>query len=444
VGSGLTAAAVPEVWAGPECSFLTVGDWACDQLTLTGHDRRLADIDRLARLGVSAVRYPVLWGRDRRTGEATDWGWSATRLARLETRGLRPVLGLLHHGFGPAGADPLQPGWARRFAAYAARVAVSAPAGASFLPLNEPLTTARFGGLYGWWPPYRRDPAAFAALLLAQAEAYLLAARAIRAVRPGATILLNEDVGRTIAAPGCRDVADRHNERRWLSFDLVTGRVDHSHPAWSALAATRRGRRVLELLRTEPEPPDVLGVDHYVTSDRYVDDRLEEFPAHTHAHEGGRIYADVEVARVHGHAVGGFARAIGDAWDRYRLPVALTEVQLAGDPEEQAAWWNEAWAAAEDATRRGIPVRSVTAWSAFGAYDWSSVLRTPRGAYEAGAYDASAPGAPRRTALGEAIAATAAGRPAPPATGWWRRPDRACYWPDGPAAARRSSAARIA
>jgi dTDP-4-dehydrorhamnose reductase len=442
VGSGLSVA--PEIWAGPECSFLTVGDWACDQLTLTGHDRRLADIDRIARLGVTAVRYPILWGRDRRTGEATDWVWAATRLARLDARQLRPVIGLLHHGFGPRGSDPGARGWARSFARYAARVAAAAPAGAWFVPVNEPLTTARFGGLYGWWPPYERDPATFATLLLAQCEAFLRAARAIRAARPRATVVLNEDLGRTFAAPGCRDVAERHNERRWLTFDLVTGRFDRSHPAWAPHGRTAQHRRILDLLRREPEPPDVLGLDHYVTSDRYLDDRLDRFPEHTHAREGSRTYADVEVARVAGLDLGGFASAIDDAWSRYRLPVALTEVQLAGEPGDQLAWWGEAWAAAIAAAGRGIPVRAVTAWSVFGAYDWSSVLRFRRGAYEPGAFDASRPGVPRRTPLGETVAATAAGRPATPGIGWWRRPDRVRYWPDDSGATAGEARERVA
>ena len=76
MGGLIAAPPLPGVWAGPECAFLTVGEWACDQLALTGHDRRVDDIDRLAALGISGVRYPVLWGRDGGTGEATDWGWA--------------------------------------------------------------------------------------------------------------------------------------------------------------------------------------------------------------------------------------------------------------------------------------------------------------------------------------------------------------------------------
>jgi len=157
------------VWVGPECSFLTVGDWHCDQLALTGHDRRVDDLDPLAGLGATGIRMPILWGRGggRRS---TDWRWAEARMRRAIDLGLQPVVGLLHHGFGPAGRDPLDPGWPAAFGRFAGAVAARLQVD-TVLPINEPLTTARFGALYGWWSPYARDPAVFASLLLAQCHA---------------------------------------------------------------------------------------------------------------------------------------------------------------------------------------------------------------------------------------------------------------------------------
>ena len=53
----------PEMWAGVECTVNRVGDRWFDQLTRNGHDTREDDIDRLAALGVRALRFPVLWER---------------------------------------------------------------------------------------------------------------------------------------------------------------------------------------------------------------------------------------------------------------------------------------------------------------------------------------------------------------------------------------------
>lgn len=418
----------PEVWAGPECSWLQVGDWACDQLALTGHDERIEDLDLLAGLGVRAVRYAILWGRSTDPAEGTDWAWAEERLRRLDELGIRPIVGLLHHGFGPPGIDPLEPGWADAFGRYAGEVARRFPTVTDFLPINEPLTTARFAGLYGWWPPYGRDVATFAGLLLAQAEGYLAAARAIRAQRPDARLYANDDLGRSVGRGPCGVRARRHSERRWLGFDLVAGRVDESHPWWSVLATSDRARRALAALRREPVVPDVLGIDYYVTSDRYLDQRTSDYPGSYHAADEYGGYADVELARIAGFEIGGFEARIRETWARYGLPVALSEVHLAGEPEDQVAWWLEAVQAADRAARDGISVRGVTAWAAFGAQDWCSVLRAPRGAYAAGCFDVSG-GEPRLTRLGEAVRTTAQRQSVQARAGWWRRPERALFEP---------------
>ena len=100
-----TAGGRPEVWAGVECTVNRVGDVYFDQLTRSGHDRRSDDVNRLAALGVRAVRYPVLWERHARGGPdgPFDWTWADARLTRLWKLGVRPIVGLVHHGSGPPG-----------------------------------------------------------------------------------------------------------------------------------------------------------------------------------------------------------------------------------------------------------------------------------------------------------------------------------------------------
>ena len=94
-----------------------------------------------------------------------------------------------------------------------------------------------------------------------------------------------------------------------------------------------------------------------------------------------------------------------------RLPIALTEVHLAGDSADQVAWWSEAWTAAVEAAAAGIPVAGVTAWAAFGAVDWSSLLRRDDGDYAPGCFDVHE-AVPQLTPLGRAVAASSSGRAA--------------------------------
>jgi dTDP-4-dehydrorhamnose reductase len=87
----------------------------------------------------------------------------------------------------------------------------------------------------------------------------------------------------------------------------------------------------------------------------------------------------------------------------------------------------EAVEAATECLAAGIPFEGVTAWSAFGAFEWSSILRNPSGSYATGCFDIRADGQPQLTPLGAAVRATAAGQSIRWWPGWWRRPERALH-----------------
>jgi dTDP-4-dehydrorhamnose reductase len=182
-------------------------------------------------------------------------------------------------------------------------------------------------------------------------------------------------------------------------------------------------------LVSRPSPPDLLGVDTYVTSERWLDHRMRLFPRASWGGNGRRRFADVESVRVVETRFGGIGAAIRDTWRRYGRPIVLSEVHLGGRSEDQVAWWTEAVAATVRARERGMDVRAITSWAAFGLQDWTSLLREERGDYESGAFDARVD-PPALTPLGEAVRATARG--AVPVEGrarrgWWRRTDRAVF-----------------
>jgi len=60
-----------ELWAGPECTVNRVGDRYLDQMRSSGFDRRLDDIDRLASLGITRLRFPLIWERTAPDGPAS-------------------------------------------------------------------------------------------------------------------------------------------------------------------------------------------------------------------------------------------------------------------------------------------------------------------------------------------------------------------------------------
>src|SRR5690554_4957706 len=182
------------LWGGVECTINRVGDAWSSQLERSGHLQRPEDLDAFAALGIAAVRQPVLWEQVAPGGMAhADWSWPDACLRRLRSHDIAPIVGLLHHGCGPAGTGLDEPGVAERFAHYAAAVARRYPWVRDWTPVNELLTTARFSGLYGHWSPHGRDPATFWRILANECRATVLAMRAIRRVIPDARLVQTDD-----------------------------------------------------------------------------------------------------------------------------------------------------------------------------------------------------------------------------------------------------------
>ena len=150
-----------ELWGGVECTVVRLGDQYRDQVVETGHSVRLADLDAIAELGIRTVRYPIMWERVAPDDpEQLDFAWHDERLRRLRELGIRVIGGLVHHGSGPRYTSLLDPEFPDKLADYAGRVAERYPWIDMWTPVNEPLTTARFSGLYGHWYPHRHDEAA--------------------------------------------------------------------------------------------------------------------------------------------------------------------------------------------------------------------------------------------------------------------------------------------
>jgi dTDP-4-dehydrorhamnose reductase len=400
-----------ELWAGLECTLNRVGDRQHDQLAFAGHYDRLGDLERLAELGVRTIRYPVLW--ERVAGAAAPvarWAHPDAALRRLRELGIEPIVGLVHHGSGPLHTNLLDDGFAEGLAAFARSVAARYPWVRRFTPVNEPLTTARFSALYGLWYPHARDARSFWRALLNQVRATRLAMRAIREVTPGAELVQTEDLGCTHATPALRYQADFENERRWLTFDLLTGRVGPDHPMYQyarfgGLAADEIAHAVGEGCE-----PAIIGINHYLTSERWLDERLDRYPEGSHGGNGQHRYADVEAVRVADASLVGPRQLIEQTWERYRLPVAITEAHLGCTREQQMRWLLEAWRAAVDARAAGADVRAVTAWAALGTHDWNSLVTRLDGHYEPGLFGVRAP-TPRPTALAAGRRAVAWGEP---------------------------------
>jgi dTDP-4-dehydrorhamnose reductase len=435
-----------ELWGGLEATIVRIGDRFRDQIAETGHSERIEDLDRIAALGIRTLRYPFLWEAisPDRPDEAR-WEWHDERAERLRALGIRPIAGLVHHGSGPAYTSLVDPSFPELLAQHAANVARRYPWIDLYTPVNEPLTTARFSALYGHWYPHARTDALFFRALVNECRATILAMREIRKITPAAKLVQTEDIGRVFSTPALAYQAEFENDRRWLSFDLLFGRFTRRHPWWSVLVASGIAERDLDEIADGGVMPDIVGLNTYLTSERYLDQRLARYPEHLWGGNGRNIYADAEAVRVRSlEGLVGPEQRIREVWDRYGAPIAVTEVHHGCTRDEQLRWLVEVWRAAEALRQAGADIRAVTIWSLFGAVDWNSLLTREAGLYEPGPFDVRGP-SPRPTALAHAAASLAKqGRfehPVLDTAGWWRR-DTRFYKPGSAAIARDPDPAR--
>lgn len=418
---GPSAADTLEVWGGMECTVNRVGDQYHDQLRWSGHDDRADDLEEFAALGLRYLRYPILWERTQ------EWRQTDARMRRVRALGIQPIVGLLHHGSGPMDTSLVDHAFPTKLAGFAARVAERYPWVDRYTPVNEPFTTARFSCLYGLWYPHLRSARACVRALLLQCRGIVLSMREIRRVNPTAQLVQTEDLGRVSSRPALQYQADFENHRRWLTWDLLCGRVDRDHALDGYFRHLGIERHELDFFLDNPCPPDIIGVNHYVTSDRYLDDRLALYPEGLHGGNGRDAYVDVEAVRMLDREGLGVEAALREAWERYRLPVAVTEAHLGCTREEQMRWLDEVWTTAHRVRGMGADVRAVTVWSLLGTFDWESLVTRPTGLYECGVFDVRG-GHRRPTALHAMTRRMAQGGRSDHAVlnepGWWHRAER--------------------
>jgi len=416
------------LWGGLECTVNRVRDNYFSQMDRNGHAARLQDIERFASLGIQAIRYPVLWERTAPDGvDKADWSWPDERLLALRQLGVNPIVGLVHHGSGPRHTSLVDPAFPDLLAEYAGAVAARYPWVEYYTPVNEICTTARFSGLAGVWYPHGGDEATFIRALLVQCRATVLSMRAIRAVNPQAKLVQTDDLSKTYGTPEMEEISSFFNERRWLAWDLLCGMIDENHKLWSYLLDSGAGEEELRWFRENPCPPDVVGVNYYITSERWLDHRPERYPAsHRHVYRGVP-HADVEAPRALATPTPGIAPLLMETWERYGLPIAITEAHIDANREDQMRWLLEIWNAALKARQQGADVRAVTVWALLGSFDWNCLVTECRGYYEPGPFDVRGP-APRPTAVATLMRELASKRPLSnpvlQGEGWWRRPGR--------------------
>jgi beta-glucosidase/6-phospho-beta-glucosidase/beta-galactosidase len=361
--SQLTAGRLPIrefIWgAGIECSFIPHLD--VDQFAWTQHDRFWKDDFRRAReeLGIRHLRYALPWHAIEGEPGRFEWGMADERIGYAKEVGIELLMDVMHFGtprwLKQAVGDPLFPESLERFAG--AMVERYRGMVSTWCPFNEPLVSALFSGDFGFWPPHSRKWRGYMPVLSRIVQGVSRGIAAIRKAQPEATVLLCDAAENyKTRVESLKGEVARRNLRRFLVMDLLTGRVDQYHPLYPWLAAYGMTELDLAWFRANPQVPDVLGLDYYPHSDWQLD-----------MHGGA-----VRQARAQ-NPVGFYG--VGNAYyNRYGIPLMLTETSIEGQPINREIWLETNIDHIRRLREEGVPVLGLIWWPMLDQVDWDGAL----------------------------------------------------------------------
>ena len=348
--------------AGIEDTFVTAPHpttgRTLDEYELTGHyDVWRSDLDLMARTGVRAARCGLPWHRLNPAPGRWDFAWCDAVIDRLLELGVAPVLDLVHYGVpGWIEGAFVNPDYDRHVEEYAARVLERyGDRVDAVTPLNEPRITAWYTGKLGWWPPYRRGWRGFFTVLVALCRGIVRVTRAIERT-PGVSAVHVDaaDLYLTEVA-ALRPEAEQRQAIGFLALDLVTGKVNASHPLHGKLLAS--GVTAAELAWFE---------EHAITLD-FVG--LNLYPLFSGKHVVARGTSSRIVMR---YATATVLERLCELYhERYGRPILITETATEGSVARRQAWLDSSVAAVGRLRARGVPVVGYTWWPLFALVSWA-------------------------------------------------------------------------
>jgi hypothetical protein len=187
----------------------------------------------------------------------------------------------------------------------------------------------------------------------------VLTVEAIGAEDPAAVILSADAAGETLpASPDLAELAALASARTFVATDLITGRVNDTHPLYNWLLRNGMSEQDIAWHAERFVQIDIVGVNYYpessVTSLRQVDGEVT-------LHGGSRMWGGPE----------GLARSVGTFARRYGRPVMITETSTNGSLELRGQWLAESLATIRALRRQGVPLVGYTWWPLFDLIDWS-------------------------------------------------------------------------
>jgi len=354
----------PFTWAtGIEDTFIPQarpGLRALDEYELTRHYKMWKrDFDLVAETGVQAVRWGIPWYRVQPAPDRWDWEWTDKALDYLvNVKGITPILDLMHYGT-PLWLDNsfIHASYPEYVSEYARKVVERYKSLVRhYTPLNEPMVNADFCGSRAEWPPYLSGDDGYVKLTLALAKGIVLTTQSIKAEQPDAITVQVEAFWHTFTNDSSLKEQSAHNNaRQYLCFDLTTGRVNEEYGLANYLCSHGMTDADMDWFRSHAVTFDVLGANFYPWS-------------YGELKQGSKGSIQYVTGDTSGEKIGDVIRA---AYERYRMPVMVTETSAKADIRGRARWMDETIDTVRRLRAEGIPIAGYTWFPLFSMIEWN-------------------------------------------------------------------------
>ena len=331
-----------------------------DEYELTQHYKLWkSDFDLVADSGVKAVRWGIPWYRVQPEPDKWDWEWTDKALDYLVNgKGITPILDLMHYGT-PLWLDNsfISSRYPQCVAEYARAVTARYKSLVlHYTPLNEPMVNADMCGNKAEWPPYLSGDDGYVKLTVALAKGIILTTQAIKAEHSNAITVQVEALWHTFTKDSSLiEAAIHNNARQYLCFDLTTGQVKDDYVLMNYLCSHGVTNADLDWFRKNAVTFDFFGANFYPWS--YGE--LKQRPDGSTQYITGGTSGD-KIAVV-----------IREAYERYRIPIIVTETSADADVAGRARWMDETLDTIHEIRSEGVPVVGYTWFPLFTMIDWA-------------------------------------------------------------------------
>lgn len=305
------------------------------------YNRYREDFDLITQLNMNAFRFGIEWARiEPREGE---WDEAAvehykTYLQELKKRGITPVVTLWHWTMPVWFTD--KGGFEKRanlahFERYVRKICELFDENIGYIiTLNEPNVYTHFGYLSGEWPPQQKSITKTYAVYRNLAHAHRRAYRIIKEMHPHLPVGISAQLADTLPLRP-------HNIVNKLSVAAAT----YIWNWW--------------FLNRLKQHQDFIGINYYFTEYRNWLGQVKNPPK--------------PVSDLGWYMDPGSIRSILNiTWQRYRIPLLITENGLADADDSQRTWWIEQTIAGLQSARRdGVAVCGYLHWSLLDNFEWA-------------------------------------------------------------------------